>query len=202
MNLYSKILAAFFVGLAIAGGGAFLYLALDDDKTQHATVWPAPRMLPTFALVDHNGGPVGPGFFRGHWSLVFFGFTHCPDICPATLQVLSAVQRQLRESMEIVPRVVLVSVDPERDSPETLAAYVGHFGEDISGITGELSELQKLTSAAGIFFEKTPLEGDGYTVDHSAVVLLVDENAAIHASFGAPHSVKNYVEDLPIIINP
>lgn len=203
MTLYNKIFASFFVGLAIAGAGMFLYLAVDTTERQptFSTIWPATRALPAFELIDHTGISVGPEYFRGHWSLVFFGFTHCPDICPTTLQMLSIAQKKLNESGEVAPEIVLVSVDPERDSPATMATYVGHFGDRVSGLTGDLNELQKLTSAAGIYFEKTLLGDGSYTVDHSAVVLVVNDAGAIQGSFSAPHAVDNFIHDLPIIVN-
>ncbi len=81
--------------------------------------------------------------FRGHWNLVFFGFTHCPDICPTTLQTLAAARSRLAsEGHQPLPRIVLVSVDPERDTPAQMKTYVDYFGDDNLGITGDLSEFE------------------------------------------------------------
>ena len=147
-----------------------------------ATVLPAPAELPDFSLLDQDGRPVGRGVFEGQWDLVFFGFTHCPDICPLTLQVLSDARQQLAESgQDPLPRIVLVSVDPERDTPELMASYVAYFGEENLGITGELAEIRKLTDGLGIFFEKAAGQNDNYSVDHSSVVLLLDPTGTMHA---------------------
>jgi protein SCO1/2 len=197
-----KLTAAILALTALAGGGMFLALALNTDNVQpqFATVWPMPREFPEFRLTDQDGNEFTNEDLRGKWSLLFFGFTHCPDICPATLQQLAIANKQISANGHIVPRVVLVSVDPERDTPEVLQAYTGHFGGEISGITGDLAELKKLTSAAGIFFQKSELPDGNYSVDHSAVVLVIDEAGAIHASFGAPHDVDYFVNDIPILM--
>ena len=99
-----------------------------------------------------------------------------------------------------LPRIVLVSVDPERDSPEVLGDYISYFGEGNLGITGSLEEITRLTAGLGIYFKKQPSDGDNYNVDHSAAVLLINPNGSFHALFGSPHSVNNYVHDLPIIM--
>lgn len=202
MNMMRKLLLVFFVTLAFVGGTFFLIKTFQQNNAQpaFATVWPAPIPLPEFKLLEETGQPVTRDAFSGKWSLMFFGFTHCPDVCPATLQQLAIARQRLVESGFDAPDIVLVSVDPERDSPQIMASYVTHFGADVTGVTGELSELRKLTSTAGIYFEKVEGENGSYTVDHSAVVLLINGDAAIHASFGAPHSIDNFVQDLPIIM--
>ena len=178
----------------------FRALQPDNDPPEFATIWPEPRPLPDFSLLDQDGNPVGADFFRGQWSLVFFGFTFCPDICPATLQQLALAQKSLDSAGEYVPGIVLVSVDPERDTPDAVKRYVGNFGENARALTGDIAELELLTQAAGVYFANSPLENGSYTVDHSTVVLLVNPKSAIHASFSAPHRVEDFVADLPRIL--
>ena len=135
------------------------------------------------------------------WSLVFFGFTYCPDVCPLTLQKLASAQRTLSEDgVEPLPRIVLVSVDPERDTPEQLGAYLEGFRADAIGITGEIDEIRKLTNELGIFFEKRESDGDYYAVDHSSVVLVIDPEGRFHALFSSPHDTENFVHDLPLLM--
>jgi protein SCO1/2 len=166
-----------------------------------ATVLPAPSELAEFSLLTANGDPFTRGDFAGRWNLVFFGFTHCPDICPITLQVLANARKTMQEQgLDELPRIVLVSVDPERDTPEVLAPYVAHFGADTLGITGDLAELRKLTDGLGIFFEKAGIDGDDYTVNHSSVVLVINPDGQFHALFGGPHTAVNFARDLPIIM--
>ncbi len=177
-------------------------VASPPPVTQVATVLPVAGELPNFSLLDHNGDPVGRDVFKGHWNLVFFGFTHCPDICPLTMKVLSSARNQLAEDgIAPLPRVVLVSVDPERDTPENLAQYIAYFGEGNLGITGDLPELLKLTNGLGIFFEKSAGDGENYSVDHSAVVLVINPDGRFKALFGAPHETDNFIHDLPLIMS-
>ena len=175
------------------------------DIPQFATILPQPVPLSRFTLRDQHGGEFDNESLEDRWSLVFFGFTHCPDICPATLQQLAiARKRVLDAGATAFPDIVLISVDPERDTPEILAAYTGHFGAGITGITGSLEELRKLTSSLGIYFQKSATgnldDEDSYGVDHSAVVILINRDAEFHALFSAPHKVDHFVADIPLIM--
>ncbi len=166
-----------------------------------AFIVPLPGEIPDFSLLDQTGSEVNADTFRGQWDLVFFGFTNCPDICPTTLQTLANVRRELAATgTEPLPRIVLVSVDPERDTPQLLGQYVDYFGADNLAVTGKLEEVIKLTGGLGIYFEKAPTEDGSYGVDHSAAVLVIDPNGDFSALFSAPHVVANYLHDLPLII--
>ena len=188
--------------MAFVGGTLFMTLAFQGPRDQplHATVLPQSRALPQFSLIDQDGAEFDTESLRDQWSLLFFGFTHCPDICPATLQQLAiARSRVLDEGESTFPNIVLISVDPERDTPEVLAEYVGHFGDGMTGVTGSLTELRTLTLALGIYFEKSVGENGDYSVDHSAVVIVINKNAEFHALFSAPHTIDHFVEDMPLI---
>jgi protein SCO1/2 len=205
MSLLRMILVFGLVIIAFVGGTLFMSLAFQGSRNmpQHATVLPQAGALPRFSLVDHNGDEFNKESLTDQWSLIFFGFTHCPDICPATLQQLAlARSRLLGAGASTFPNIVLISVDPERDTPAVMASYIGHFGDGLTGVTGSLTELRKLTSAIGIFFEKSVAENgdDGnYSVDHAAVVIVINENAEFHALFSAPHNVDHFVNDIPLI---
>ena len=188
--------------IAIATGAWLSFrMAAPPAEPRVATLLPGGVELPEFSLLDHTGSPVDQNVFDGHWNLVFFGFTHCPDICPLTLQVLANARAQLAaDGFEPLPRIVLVSVDPERDTPDKLAQYVGYFGDQNLGITGDLDELRKLTGALGIWFEKSSLDGENYGVDHAAAVLLIGPDGQYRAVFSAPHEAENFVHDVPIIM--
>ena len=168
---------------------------------EHATRLPEPMPLPEFSLSDQDGNAVDRDYFRGHWTMVFFGFTHCPDICPATLQVMSAARQRLAEedSDAVLPEILLISVDPERDTTDLLQQYVGHFGESVSGATGSLEELQKLTGPIGIFFEKELTDDANYQVAHSAQIIVIDNEGRYAAVFGPPHTVEKLAQDIPRI---
>ena len=170
-------------------------------QLQTATVLPAAIELAEFSLLDHTGNTFVPQDFSGQWNLVFFGFTHCPDICPLTLQVLANARQMLaNDGAATLPRIVLVSVDPERDTPSVIRQYVSHFGADVLGITGTVAEIRNMTRGLGIYFEKSNLNGDDYAVDHSAVVIVIDPDGNFHALFGAPHTAENIAHDMQLIM--
>lgn len=197
------------LALIVAGTGWWMLTGVWQARQpalQHALQLPEPRTLPEFQLLDQQGIALTNDWFRGRWTLVFFGFTHCPDICPATLQILSAARRELQATgrADDLPQILLISVDPERDTVASLQQYIAHFGEGISGATGALEEIRKLASALGIFFEREALEpGDDprqYNVAHSAHVLLIDDQGMYRAVFSPPHSIAAFVTDLPILM--
>jgi len=196
-NFLVAIVAA--VALAV---GIFAAVRLQAPAEYKAAfVLPAPTPLPEFSLIDQYGDVVNAETFRNRWSLVFFGFTHCPDICPATLQILATARKELEAAgQDPLPQIVLVSVDPERDGPEQLRKYVEYFGKDNLGVTGNIDELRKLTSGLGIYFEKQSGTGDDYAVDHSAAVLLMNSDGHFHALFSGQHDVENFVHDLPLLV--
>jgi protein SCO1/2 len=191
------------LGLALAlVAGVFVALRSQPPATPVAAmVLPQPDPVPEFSLLDQQGNSIGPSVFAGQWDLVFFGFTHCPDICPTTLQILSSARSKLSEQgQEPLPRIVLVSVDPERDTPDIIGTYVDYFGPGNLGITGSLEEIDRLTSGLGIYYQKQPSNGGNYVVDHSAAVLVIDPEGRFSALFSGPHDVDNFVHDLPLIM--
>ena len=197
-----NLIFVFVLGAALAAGiWSAMYLQRPAPAPITATVLTMTLDIPAFSLLDHEGRNVDQHVFEGQWDLVFFGFTNCPDICPLTLQVLSAAKRQLEErGQSPLPRIVLVSVDPERDTPAKMAQYVNAFGDGNLGITGELDELRKLTAGLGIFFEKQASVDESYAVDHSSVVLVIDPAGRFHSLFSGTHVIDNFVHDLPLLM--
>lgn len=196
-----NLLIALLIGAGIAAGLFVATKMKAPTQPQFATMLTQANALPDFSLLDQKGNPVNADTFRGQWDLVFFGFAHCPDICPITLQTLSNAKRALIDSgARVIPRIVLVSVDPERDTPDILGKYVAYFGDDNLAVTGDLEQLRRLTSALGIYFEKIASDNENYAVDHSAAVLVIDPNGQFSALFGAPHAIENYLHDFPIIV--
>jgi protein SCO1/2 len=181
MSPRNIFVAAVAAAAIVTGTWLSFKVASPPAAPQVATVLPAGNELPEFSLLDQSGAAIGRDVFQGQWDLVFFGFTHCPDICPMTLQVLADARNQLAAaSFSPLPRIVLVSVDPERDTPENLAKYVDYFGEGNLGITGDLEEIRKLTNGLGIWFEKSG-DGEDYSVDHAAAVLVIDPKGQFRA---------------------
>ncbi len=126
-----------------------------------------------FTLVDQKGAPITEAAFRGHPSAVFFGFTHCPEVCPTTLFELDGWLKQLGDEGKNL-RAYFVTVDPERDTAEVMKNYVSNVSERITGITGEPDKVLAMAKSFGIFWRKVDLEGGDYTMDHTASVILLD----------------------------
>lgn len=164
------------------------------------------RPAPTFALTSHEGRPFALEDARGDAVLLFFGFTYCPDVCPTTLATLGAGLEALGDEAERVT-VLLVSVDPERDSPERLAEYLAGFSTldgHVVGLTGTLDEIRAVAGKYGVFFEKEGLDGGpppetGYTVAHSTSVFLIDHHGALRASF-SQHSPEDVAHDVRYVL--
>lgn len=160
-----------------------------------AFVFPEPRDLPPFELIDHLGDQLVAARFRDGWDIVFFGFTHCPDICPTTLYELSGLRKQLADlDPARWPRIWLVSVDPERDTAAVLEQYLSNYGDGFAGITGRHDQIALLTADLGVAYQPVP-EGDDYTMSHTAALFLVDENARLVALFTAPHDMQQIESD-------
>jgi protein SCO1/2 len=145
-----------------------------------------PRDPGAFALEDHRGEPFTAGRLEGGWTLLFFGFTHCPDICPTTMSFLADLHRQLESTEAADTRVVMVTVDPARDTPEALADYVPYFHPDFVGVTGEFLDILSFAQTFNAPFRKVTAEDGSYQVDHSANVILVNPRGDYHGFFRAP----------------
>ena len=165
---------------------------------ESGTALPQPRALAPFALRDTHNSPATPATLRGHPTLVFFGFTHCPDVCPTTLGQLAIVQKEAGVADKKLAglKVALISVDPERDTPEQLGRYVSSFGRDFIGLTGSAPEIVNATRAFGVASARVDLGGGNYTMDHSATVFALDSNARIVAIFTPPLRADALARDL------
>ena len=137
-----------------------------------------------FELQDHNGRRVTDKTFHGDWTLMFFGFTHCPDICPTTLAQIGAVLDSLGTQADHL-QPLFVSLDPERDTPEILAGYIHHFDERILGLTGTQAQIDAMSDAYRVYARKVPL-GGSYTLDHSAVMYLIGPDGELVSHFTQP----------------
>jgi len=198
---------ALFIGVAALAVAAGLWLQLQfagpaTPPETAATLLQSPRPLGTVVLLDQDGREFPIDRLQGHWSLVFFGFTQCPDVCPTTLVTMGQVADALRELPEAArPRMVFVSIDPERDSPAIMRTYVGHFNADILGLTGDLDQVASLADQLGVAYQKVPYEQGTYTMDHSAALFLLNPRVEFNAVFSAPHSVEGIAGDYQKIIN-
>ncbi|MDB5586678.1 MAG: hypothetical protein JWP26_1648 [Devosia sp.] len=127
----------------------------------------------TYSLVDQNGKAVDQTMFQGHPSMLFFGYTHCPDVCPTTMAEMASWFQELGNDGKDL-RAYFVTVDPERDTTSVLGDYVSWVSDRITAVTGDPAEIAKIIKAWGIFAEKVPLGGDEYSMDHTASVFLLN----------------------------
>ena len=164
--------------------------------TVNATVLPQTRALPALNLIDQDGRPFTGEEFRNGWTFVFFGFTQCPDVCPTTLTLLAQTVKRLDDlPFASQPRVLLISVDPERDTPAVLKPYVTFFDSGFKGATGSLEGVQAAATAFGIPFQKMPLPNGGYTMDHGAGLFIVAPDGGIAGYSSPPHTAEGLASD-------
>lgn len=150
-----------------------------QPQTEALRLFPTPREIPPFQLQQSDGTPLVPGELKGHWTLVFIGFTYCPDICPTTLAQMKQAQVQWEALPEATrPRLLFVSVDPERDSPDRIGEYAHAFHRDTLAATGDIPALEAFVRSLSLVFMKMPPTNperpDLYSVDHSASLAVLD----------------------------
>jgi len=156
---------------------------------------------PRYLLQDPNGRSITNEDFSGRFQLIAFGYTYCPDVCPTTLATLSQALRQLQDlPAGLRPRVLLVSVDPERDPPEILAPYVRFFDPQFMGATGSLEATAAAAAAFSVPYAKVSLPEGGYTLDHGSGLFVVGPSGMLTAYFSAPHEAATIARDYRVIV--
>ncbi|MCK7594669.1 SCO family protein [Pseudomarimonas salicorniae] len=171
------------------------------EGLQGTLVYPQPRPVPAFALDGPDGAKVGSEQLAGRWNIVFVGFTHCPDICPTTLSTLGQATKPFADRAPAErPQVLFVSVDPERDSPETAAEYARFFGNDFLAATADHERLLPFTRSLGMVYMQTPVEGGDYTVDHSSSLAVIDPEGRLVAVMRPPLDPQKIAADLALLM--
>jgi protein SCO1/2 len=178
------ILSAFLAGLVLCFAVILLVAGRGPGPIQTAAAIGGP-----FELTDQDGRPFTDRALKGRPFLVFFGFTHCPDVCPTTLFEVSEILRALGPDADKVA-ALFVTVDPERDTPDKLKDYLSSFDPHLRGLTGDPAALAAMTKAYRVYVRKVP-QGDGYTMDHTAIVYLMDKDGR----FVKPLSMKRGTAD-------
>ena len=181
--------ASFGLGLGILFA-EFTKKDLDDFKAE-GILWPSPPKLNEFFLIDQDNLPFTLDDLKGRWSIIFFGFANCPDICPSTLLEMSKAERKLRAMPEFgnSGQLIFISVDPERDSPTVLKTYVSHFSSNLQAASGSQEELRILAKSVGAIFLKVDSHDDdnnSYSVDHSAGIFFVSPDATLFSVLTPP----------------
>jgi len=173
--------------------------------TESITFYPQPRALPEFNLAQSDGTRLVPGELNGHWTLVFLGFTFCPDVCPTTLAELAGAQKQWEALPETLrPRVLFISVDPERDSSTRLGEYVHAFHKDTLAATGDVPSLERFATGLGFVFQKVPGKDfaqnpEDYSVEHSANLAVLDPQGRLAGVIRPPFNAQAIARDLQML---
>jgi protein SCO1 len=198
LPLAAILLVALAAGLGLwAGQRWFGAPRASVPALANTLLYPQPRVLPDFRLDGGDGTPVDVATLRGHWTLVFLGFTHCPDICPTTLAQLAEAQRALADLPDAQqPRILFVSADPERDSARKTAEYARHFSPGALGATAAHAQLEPFALSLGMVYMKTPLEGDDYTIDHSSSIAVLDPQVRLVGLIRPPLDPARIAADL------
>lgn len=189
-------LAALIAGVVLAS--LLLKPAAPPPLSAGVTRLEPPRALNGFALTDHHGTAFDPSRLRGRWTFMFFGYTHCPDICPTTLTSLNAAARAIDALPKAPPQpqYVFVSIDPERDTPEQLGKFVPYFNSAFLGVTGTPEAIAEFTRQLSVMYLKVDGDRpDGYLMDHSAAILLLDPQGRFHALFSPPFDPRAMADD-------
>lgn len=160
-------------------------LSAEEARINGLYILDSPRALTGFDLVDQRGKVFNNESLKGKWSLVFFGFTHCPDICPTTMALLNNLVTSLNGDVLDQTQVIMVTADPARDTAEKLAEYVPFFNPDFIGVTGEFITLKKLGNQLNVPFVKVR-QGDSYTIDHGGQVVVINPLGDYHGFFTTP----------------
>lgn len=202
-NTVYILIAAIAVALGLITAQLYFTPAPDSrwPQTQAVHLFDPPRELPPFSLRQADGTPLVPGELKGHWTLVFLGFTHCPDVCPLTLAKLAQAQQQWQQLPEATrPRVLFVSVDPQRDTPERIGEYAHAFHKDTLAATANIPALEDFARSLSLVFAKVPApEGapaDQYSVDHSAAMAVLDPQGRMSGLIQPPFEPEAIAADM------
>lgn len=178
-----KILLPLIVAIVALGSGLFLYKKLMLSPPEHSLYYKTPREVKPFTFTDHKGQTFANEQLKDHWSWVFFGYTSCPDICPTTLQELNFVYDDLKK-IDANTQVLLVSVDPNRDTPERLSQYIPYFNEEFFGLSANHDVLFPFSRNMGLMYSiHDETTEANYLVDHSASIVLINPEGQIAAIF-------------------
>jgi protein SCO1/2 len=161
---------------------------------------PQSREVPDLKMVDQDGQPVSLGSLKDKWTLLFFGYTFCPDICPTTLAQLRQIKSELPTETVEKLRIVLVSVDPNRDTPQQLKTYLGYFDKQFVGLTAPVDSIQKLANAVSIPFIPADTSKPNYTVDHSGNLALLGPDGTQRGFIRAPLNNQKLIAQLPGLV--
>lgn len=159
-----------------------------------AVMWPEPRPLAEFELHDQNGEPVGPDRLTDRWSLVFFGYLDCPDVCPTSLHAMREMRRHLAERDGGPPRFVFVSVDPANDTPEDIADYLAWYDPEFIGLHGPAEQVARLADSMAVKYEEFVDDSGRRSIDHTSSLMIVDPKGRMVGALPPPLQPERMIE--------
>ncbi len=193
-----SLLAGLAVLIGITAGLVVLHPA--SVQIQSGTLLRQPRPIADFSLANSDGKPYTKADLAGHWSVIYVGYTHCPDVCPTTLAQLKAVEKGLGVDAARL-RFVFLSIDPERDTPEALGQYTHYFSPDFLAVTGPNAQLDALGANLGFVYEKVPGQTpQTYLMDHSSALILIDPQARLAGYLTPPFKTESLIGDLKQLV--
>ncbi len=192
--------AALLVGFMILGAGAFLALELHEGSRGAARTLLASAIGGPFRLVDQNGRAVTNTELEGKWLLVYFGYTHCPDACPTTLNNIAVALHDLGTKRDEV-RPVFITIDPARDTPGVMKDYVTAFDAPILALTGTAAQVARAANDYRVYYAKHPEPGGDYSMDHSSIVYVMDPKGRFTASFNGEDPPEQMAERLQKLLS-
>ena len=160
-----------------------------------------PMEIDNFELIDQNNEAFNKKSLEGGWTVLFFGYTNCPDVCPTTIYKLAEIKNGIKEDLPSANfNTVLVTLDPDRDSPERLDEYIGYFDETMLGVTGTYENIQSFTSSLSVFYQRINKE-EGYDFNHTASIFVFDKDGSLFATMSPANSVGELESDFFTILN-
>lgn len=197
-----------FIIVAIIAVTAGIWLGQNTDSEEvlkppviQGAIYPRAKILNEFEIVNHLSQRITKEDFKNHWSLIFVGYTHCPDICPTTMAVMTQVAEYMREQEMSPPQVVFLSIDPQRDTVKLLKQYVEYFDQNFVGLTGTEQQVKDLSIQLNAVYRKAPgasgkMTDDDYLMDHSSALMLVNPDGNLQSILTAPHLPGIIIESI------
>src|SRR5690348_13095547 len=195
------IVAIVFAGVLVVAAGVLLALALRETPRGAAGTALASAIGGPFQLIDQNGKPFSDADLKGKWHLLFFGYTHCPDVCPTALNDIALALDKLGQAKRAEVGVVFITVDPARDTPEVLKSYVASFDAPIVALSGSGEQVAAAAKAYRVYYAKHPRADGGYDMDHSAVIYVMDPQGRFTATFTPDTSGEAMAERLQKLLS-
>lgn len=193
------------IGLLALAAASWFAISIRNEPPLEISgfVTSEPRALPTFELIDGSGEAFRTRDFSGHWSFVYFGYSYCPDICPMSMLEMSKIADALDDGGSDIPvAFYLVSLDPERDTPDRMGEYAAYFNPEFIGLTGEPDQIDLFARAAGVIYElPEDRSTETYLVGHSSFITLLDPNGRIHAFFTGDLDGRNIASEFVRIVD-